>query len=153
MKKIIAAGLMTGMAIAGLSVGAGTANARPYCETGGYGPAQGLCIGGPYGPVAVRRPPDVVYPTAPDPTRAAILGDGETPQFSSVQQFGVAYSKQICSELQASPQRDTIWAEVSVWQTQTNLRYSQLQQGIGYAIDTYCPEYRDIYSADRSYYP
>ena len=34
MKKIIAAGLMTGMAIAGLAVGAGTANARPYLRDG-----------------------------------------------------------------------------------------------------------------------
>ena len=101
----------------------------------------------------MRWLPDFVYPTAPDPTRAAILGDGDTMHFTSIQQFGDVYAKAICSDLQADPRRHRIWIEVSVWQTQTNLRYSQLQQGIGYAIDTYCPQYRDIYSSYRSYYP
>ena len=32
MKKIIAAGLMAGMAIGGLALGAGTANAYPPCQ-------------------------------------------------------------------------------------------------------------------------
>jgi len=32
MRKLIAVGVMTGMAIAGLAVGAGTANAYPPCQ-------------------------------------------------------------------------------------------------------------------------
>ena len=77
MKKIIAAGLMTGMALAGLAVGAGTANARPYCETGGYDPAQNLCVGGPYGPVPVRWLPDTPYYIPPGPTSAPRQTTGE----------------------------------------------------------------------------
>jgi hypothetical protein len=47
MKKIIAAGLMTGMAITGLAVGAGTAQATPYCATGWYEFSSGTCTTGP----------------------------------------------------------------------------------------------------------
>jgi hypothetical protein len=47
----------------------------------------------------------------------------------------------------------TIWAMVSVWMTQTNLNYGQLQKGIGYAVANYCPQYNDIYQSYRSYYP
>lgn len=70
-----------------------------------------------------------------------------------IQQFGDAYSGQVCNELAADPQRHTIWAMVSVWMTQTDLNYSQLQEGIGYAIGSYCPQYNGIYQSYRSYYP
>jgi hypothetical protein len=153
MKRIIAAVLMAGIAIAGLTAGAATADPRPYCETGYYPGTGSVCVGGPYGPIAVKWVPDPAYSAAPDPTKAAILGDGDTRHFTSIQQFGDVYSKAVCSDLQADPTRHRIWIEVSVWMTQTNLGYSQLQQGIGYVIDTYCPQYRDIYSSYRSYYP
>ncbi|MET4432095.1 hypothetical protein ABIA65_005414 [Mycolicibacterium sp. 624] len=42
---------------------------------------------------------------------------------------------------------------VSVWMTKANLNYGQLQQGIGYAIANYCPQYNGIYQSYRSYYP
>jgi hypothetical protein len=73
--------------------------------------------------------------------------------FRSIQEFGDAYSGTICNELAGDPQRHTIWAMVSVWMTQTNLNYGQLQQGIGYAISSYCPQYNGIYQSYRSYYP
>lgn len=73
--------------------------------------------------------------------------------YRSIQQFGDAYSTTICNELAADPQRRTIWSMVSVWMTQTNLNYGQLQQGIGYAIANYCPQYNGIYESYRSYYP
>lgn len=78
---------------------------------------------------------------------------GSNGKFTSIQQFGDAYSGAVCSELAADPQRRTIWSMVSVWMTQTNLNYGQLQQGIGYAIGTYCPQYNGIYQSYRSYYP
>jgi hypothetical protein len=74
-------------------------------------------------------------------------------KYRSIQDFGDAYSGSICSELAADPQRRTIWAMVSVWMTQTNLNYGQLQDGIGYAIGNYCPQYTGIYVSYRSYYP
>lgn len=153
MKKIIAAGLMTGMAIASLAAGAGTANARPYCETGSYPGTGSVCVGGPYGPIAVQWVPDSAYSVPSDPTKAAILGEPDTMHFTSIQQFGDVYSNAICSDLQADPTRHTIWTQVSVWMTQTNLNYGQLQKGIGYSIAKYCPQYNDIYSSYRSYYP
>jgi len=153
MKKIIAAGLMTGMAIAGLAAGAGAANARPYCETGSYPGTGSVCVGGPYGPIAVKWVPDSPYSVPSDPTKAAILGEPDTMHFTSIQQFGDVYSNAICSDLQADPTRHRIWIQVSVWMTQTNLNYGQLQKGIGYAIAKYCPQYNDIYSSYRSYYP
>jgi hypothetical protein len=73
--------------------------------------------------------------------------------YRSIQEFGDAYSGSICNELAADPQRHTIWSMVSVWMTQTNLNYGQLQQGIGYAIANYCPQYNGIYQSYRSYYP
>lgn len=153
MKKIIATGLMTGVAIACLGAGAGTANARPYCETGYYPGSGSECIGGPYGPIAVEWVPDFPYAVASDPTQAAILGEPDTMHFTSIQQFGDAYSSIICSELAQEPVRKTIWRQVSVWMTQTNLNYGQLQQGIGYAVSSYCPQYNGIYQSYRSYYP
>ena len=80
-------------------------------------------------------------------------GTATTGEFTSISQFGDAYSGAICNELAADPQRHTIWAMVSVWMTQTNLNYGQLQQGIGYAIGHYCPQYNGIYQSYRSYYP
>lgn len=74
-------------------------------------------------------------------------------QFRSIQEFGDAYSGTICNELAADPQRHTIWAMVSVWMTQTNLNYGQLQKGIGYAIANNCPQFNGIYQSYRSYYP
>ncbi|MEW2484602.1 hypothetical protein AB0876_33980 [Mycobacterium sp. NPDC049093] len=78
---------------------------------------------------------------------------GTNGKFTSIQQFGDAYSGAVCNELAADPQRHTIWAMVSVWMTQTNLNYGQLQKGIGYAIANYCPQYNGIYQSYRSYYP
>ncbi|MDQ1305636.1 MAG: hypothetical protein QG671_1468 [Actinomycetota bacterium] len=153
MKKTIFAAGLAALAIAGLAEGAGTANARPYCETGSYDPAQSMCVGGPYGPVAVKWLPDSPYSLPSDPTKAAILGEPDTMHFTSIQQFGDVYSNAICGDLQVDPQRRRIWTQVSVWMTQTNLNYGQLQEGIGYAIAEYCPQYYDIYSSYRSYYP
>ena len=65
------------MAIAGLTGGAGTANARPYCETGGYDPEQNQCVGGPYGPVPVRWLPDTPYYIPPGPTSAPRQTSGD----------------------------------------------------------------------------
>ncbi len=153
MKKLIAALVMTGMTSVGLAVGPGTANARPYCETGGYPGTGSLCVGGPYGPIPVQWVPDSPYAVASDPTKAAILGEPDTMHFTSIQQFGNVYSNAVCSDLDADPTRHRIWTQVSVWMTQTNLSYTELQQGIGYVIDTYCPQYRDIYASYRGYYP
>lgn len=153
MKMILAAGLTTGIAIAGLAAGAGTANARPYCETGSYPGTGSVCVGGPYGPIAVQWVPDSPYSVPSDPTKAAILGETDTMHFTSIQQFGDVYSNGICSDLQADPTRHRIWIQVSVWMTQTNLTYGQLQKGIGYAIGKYCPQYNAVYSSYRSYYP
>lgn len=80
-------------------------------------------------------------------------GSATNGEYGSIQQFGDAYSTAICNELAADPQRHTIWSMVSVWMTQTNLNYGQLQQGIGYAIQTYCPQFTGIYKSYRSYYP
>ena len=87
MKKIIAAGLMAGMAITGLAAGAGAANARPYCETGSYPGTGSVCVGGPYGPIAVQWVPDSPYSVPSDPTKAAILGEPDTMHFTSIQQL------------------------------------------------------------------
>lgn len=86
----------------------------------------------------------------PAPMTAGTATDGK---FGSIQQFGDAYSGAVCSELAADPQRHTIWSMVSVWMTQTNLNYGELQEGIGYAIANYCPQYNSIYQSYRSYYP
>ena len=74
-------------------------------------------------------------------------------RYRSVQDFGDAYATVICQELASEPVRHTIWRQVSVWMTQTNLNYGQLQQGIGYAIANYWPQYNGIYQSYRSYYP
>lgn len=73
-------------------------------------------------------------------------------EFSSVQEFGDAFANDICYELDADPQRRTIWAMVSVWQTQTNLNRTQLKKGIGYAIANYCPQYNRLYQSYLSHY-
>lgn len=153
MKAIIANVLMAGAASAALAIGVGTANAMPYCETGSYPGTGSQCVGGPYGPIPVQWVPDSPYAVASDPTKAAILGEPDTMHFTSIQQFGEVYSNAVCSDLQADPTRHRIWTEVSVWMTQTNLSYTELQQGIGYVIDNYCPQYRGIYQSYRSYYP
>jgi hypothetical protein len=57
---------VAGLAIAGAVLGVGTANARPYCETGYYSPDQGNCVGGPGGQHSdVRWLPDSVPAAAP----------------------------------------------------------------------------------------
>jgi hypothetical protein len=65
--------------------------------------------------------------------------------YRSVQDFGDAYASIICRELADEPVPHTIWRQVSVWMTQTNLNYGQLQTGIGYAIANYCPTFNGVY--------
>lgn len=65
--------------------------------------------------------------------------------YRSVQDFGDAYATVICQEVRNEPVPHTIWRQVSVWMTQTNLNYGQLQTGIGYAIGNYCPRFNGVY--------
>lgn len=143
MKKIIASGLMTGLAIAGLAVGAGTANARPYCETGSYPGTGSVCVGGPYGPVAVQWLPDSTY-SVPAPADISAA-------------FGEENHQVICDLIAQEPTPHGIWGANSYLLTaqdvSLNMNYRQMQNASGYAVSNHCTQYAQVYAAYRSKYP
>lgn len=63
------------------------------------------------------------------------------------------FSRSVCNMVGQEPTPHGIWAANSYFISVNNVKYSEMQEWIGSAIYSFCPEYYPIYEAYRSRYP